>query len=460
MIRYKLLEHGVTVHTSSGKMELKNPMDDLLFGVLSEISQYDNKIRTERSRQGRFQKVKMGYWRGGPTPFGYKNENKKLVLDDIESVWIQKIFKWYSKGMSTNDIRTKLNLNGVLTRRGNTSWSLGSIRKILSNSVYVGHYDYTDSSINETIKVPSPPIVDQITFDKVQRRRIKLSESKQRTNPTKKFYLLSELLVCGDCGRKLPGRTNVTSQQNFYYCPKNERDWVVGESMNSSTSEHKCSTNRSLNISKTDELVWNTVLQTVRDSYFLKEKFRDDLVPKTIKNRVDGHSTSKRILAKSKKIQKELSDLDLTISRFETDVILKRNSGNPKLIRKNLNEERLKLEGKLEDIRIEHQSFMLENSWVDWMSVFKTDIESKHKLTKQDQKDYLSKLINKIKVRFDKETNLHSLEFVFKVPIVNDKLVYNNPKKKSDGWRIKDGDKSLILSKNLVGTRSKSSKKN
>ena len=459
-IRYQLMKNGVTLHTVSGNMKLNNPTDDFFLGIMSEVSSYDNKVRAERSRQGRFQKVKMGNWRGGPTPFGYKNVSKKLVIDDFECKWIQKIFKWYSKGLSTNEIRTKLNLNGVLTRRGNTSWSLGSIRKILSNNVYVGYYNYTDHSMNETIRVSSPPIVDQITFDKVQKRRVKLSESKQRTNPTKRFYLLTDLLVCGDCGRKLSGRTNKSSQQNFYYCPKNERDWVNGTSENSSTSGHKCSASRSLNISKTDELVWDTVLQTVRNSYFLKEKFRDNLIPNVIKNRDDGHSTSKRILAKTKKIQKELSDLDSTISRFETDVILKRNSGNPKVIRKNLNDERLKLEGKLEDIRTEHQSFMIENSWVDWMSVFKTDIESKHKLTDQDRKEYLSKLVKKIKVRFDIDMNVHNLEFIFKVPIVNDKLVYNNPEKRSDGWMIEAGHKSLVLSKNLVGTRSKSSKKN
>ena len=49
VIRYKLLAFGVTLHTASGQMTLKNPVDDLMLGILSEISQYDNRIRAERS---------------------------------------------------------------------------------------------------------------------------------------------------------------------------------------------------------------------------------------------------------------------------------------------------------------------------------------------------------------------------------------------------------------------------
>ena len=66
VIRFKLLEYGVTLHTASGQMNLKNPVDDLMLGILSEISQYDNRIRAERSRLGRFQKVQQGNWKGGP----------------------------------------------------------------------------------------------------------------------------------------------------------------------------------------------------------------------------------------------------------------------------------------------------------------------------------------------------------------------------------------------------------
>ncbi|RPD43420.1 hypothetical protein DNI29_23695, partial [Hymenobacter sediminis] len=104
-------------------------MDDLILGIMSEISQYDNKVRMERSRQGRFLKIQSGNWRGGPPPFGYRINDKKLEVDEFESKWIKKIFELYSENVSTTKIREKLNTNGVLTRRGNSNWSMGSIQK-------------------------------------------------------------------------------------------------------------------------------------------------------------------------------------------------------------------------------------------------------------------------------------------------------------------------------------------
>ncbi len=156
----------------------------------------------------------------------------------------------------------------------------------------------------------------------------------------------------------------------------------------------------------------------------------------------------------------ELSNLDSVISVFETDVLLKRQSGDVKQIRNNLDDERQKLIVKIQDVKTEHQTFMMESSWVDWVSVFKADIKSKDQMSNTERKDYLSKLINKIKVSYDHNDNHHKLEIVFKVPIVNDKLVYKNPDKKSDGWVIEHGDKSTFLSEMLVGTRGKSPKKN
>ncbi|MFM7008130.1 MAG: recombinase family protein, partial [Betaproteobacteria bacterium] len=138
IIRYKLLTFGVTLHAVSGQMKLKNPVDDLMLGILSEISQYDNRIRSERSRMGKFQKIQQGNWKGGPPSFGYRLENKQLMIDDFESEWIQKMFDWYCHGVPVKEIQYRLSRHGVMTRRGNQQWSLGSIQLILRNPVYAG----------------------------------------------------------------------------------------------------------------------------------------------------------------------------------------------------------------------------------------------------------------------------------------------------------------------------------
>ena len=61
----------------------------------------------------------------------------------------------------------------------------------------------------------------------------------------------------------------------------------------------------------------------------------------------------------------------------------------------------------------------------------------------QDKKEYLEGLIDKIVVNFDKDTNEHSLDFRFKLALVNDGIEYKNATDKSVGYDIVEGEKSV-----------------
>jgi len=269
VIRYKLLAHGVTLHTASGQMKLQNPVDDLMLGILSEISQYDNRIRAERSRLGRFHKVQLGYWKGGPPPFGYRLTNRQLEVDPFESEWICKIYDWYCLGITIKEIQSRLSRQGVMTRRGNVQWSLGSIQLILRNPVYAGYFDYTDKMLGETVRIQSPAIIDSHLFKIAQDKRKATREHKHQVNPTKHFYLLRGVLKCGHCGSPMGGRTNKAGHQHVYYCVYKERRWKTRDDDHPKWKRGTgCTMVRSINIDKTNQLVWNMikdVLQQVRD---------------------------------------------------------------------------------------------------------------------------------------------------------------------------------------------------
>lgn len=265
VIRYKLLAHGVTLHTVSGQMQLKNPVDDLMLGILSEISQYDNRIRSERSRMGKFQKIQQGNWKGGPPPFGYRLENKQLMIDDFEGDWIQKIYDWYCHGVAVKEIQYRLSRHGVMTRRGNQQWSLGSIQLILRNPVYAGYFDYTDKMLGETVRIQTTPIIDSHLFQIAQDKRHATREHKNLVNPSKHFYLLRGVLVCGHCGNPMGGRTYRAGHQHVYYCVHNERTWKTRKDDHPKWKRgNGCSMVRSMNIEKTDQLVWDMVKSTLK----------------------------------------------------------------------------------------------------------------------------------------------------------------------------------------------------
>ena len=53
-IRITLRKNNVTLYVGEGtKYSLENFMDDFIFGVMSEVSKYDNRLRTERLRWGK-----------------------------------------------------------------------------------------------------------------------------------------------------------------------------------------------------------------------------------------------------------------------------------------------------------------------------------------------------------------------------------------------------------------------
>ena len=89
-----------------------------------------------------------------------------------------------------------------------------------------------------------------------------------------------------------------------------------------------------------------------------------------------------------------------------------------------------------------------QKEWVDWISKYGDDIS---KQFKKPTTDLLNGLIHRINVspvmgetRDGKETQRgHIFNIKFKLPIVNDGIEYKNVKKKSDGYSLKDGKKSL-----------------
>lgn len=445
VIRWKLKCNDVVVYTNTGRIDLSNPMDDLLMGLLSEISQYDNKIRSDRSRRGKFFKVQNGFFQGGPPPFGYKNEKKRLVENVDESQWVQLMYEMYNTGSSVREIRRKLNENGVSTRRGKPSWSLGSINKILRNTIYLGWYDYTDKKMNQTVRVEVPSIVDKLVWESVQSRINKINERKHQINRSTHFYLLRDFMVCGHCGQKMSGK--IGKNNNHYYCPRKERNWVKNQDHKADWVRGKgCTMVRSLNITLTDKVVWDTVIDLVKESRTLREDFRQNFLVEVREFRKKQKSNIKRFEKSHKKLGKELKEVQETMADFETSVLLKRFSGDPDLIREKLQTEFESIKDKVLTLEAEESRFNEGLRWVNWLERFESEIESKHLCTDEEKKEFLNGVLDQIVVSFDQETNQHSLELDFRLPIVGDGLLYNNLEKHIEGWSVDKGESSYSIS--------------
>ena len=98
-IRITLRKNECKLFVGEGtEYQLENMMDDFIFGIMSEVTKYDNRLRTERLRRGKLSKIKKGGWIGGPPPFGYEIDDGTLKPNSYEKRWVRKIYEEYEKG--------------------------------------------------------------------------------------------------------------------------------------------------------------------------------------------------------------------------------------------------------------------------------------------------------------------------------------------------------------------------
>lgn len=451
-IRYECNKAGVILYTKDGRYDLNNPSDTFTRQILDATSQLENALRTERSRLGKLQKARNGFWHGGVPPFGYKLKDKKLVPHPEESKWLKRIFNEYSKGTSTMDIKIMLDTNGVTPRRGGSYFSIGSIQAILRNTHYDGRYVYTDSKTDESVEVSCPRLVDKTVYRDAQKKREGMLNRKGQVNRSTHFYLLRDMMVCGHCGTNMGGRTNEKVKQHYYYCPAKDRVMQGNQKGKKSNDALKdkdrkwergrhCAMTRSLNITTTDDIVWNAVKDTVSNSHILKERMKTELLAEKDKTDDEYKKESREQVRQERTTRRALKRIEETIAKIETDRLLeKMDEKLYKKVRSNLDSERSDAVNDLEQLRLLGEEIQHKKRWIDWVGKFKETYEDADDLPPDERKAYLLGVLREIKVKLDTKTNEHILDIEFQFPIVGDEY-----KKSDSGYEVIDGDVKQVV---------------
>jgi DNA invertase Pin-like site-specific DNA recombinase len=441
IFRYECIKQGVTLYTKDGQFNLSNPQDKLMKMILDGMGEFENSIRAERTRLGKLNRAREGFWFGGPPPFGYKLVDKKLVLNKEESVWVKKIFSETSKGASTLEVKKLLDSNGVLPRRRASTWSIGSIQALLKNTHYKGSYHFHDKKSDEKIETECPAIVDITTWTSVQKLKARKTSRVSQQNRTKQFYLLRDLMVCGHCGRLMSARRKIGKNEQLYYCPNKERDWVEnGGSKTPWKRGEGCGMSRSLNIPETDKLVWDSVIDVHKKSSILKEEVKWKILEESGVPLAKSEAELKTIERQIKHQQKVL----VQTKESQAELLLNHASGKIKteiynLALKRSNEEIHNLEVKIANLQLQLKGVNESRKWVNWLQDFGQFLDRKKELGEEEKKQYLTGLIEVIKVKYDDKQNKHELSIQFQLPIVGDGIQWKNLANKKEGYKIKKG---------------------
>ena len=122
-------------------------MGRLTLNVLLSFAQFEREVIGERIRDKIAASKRKGMWMGGVPPFGYRAQDRKLVISDSEAELVRSIFRSYTELGSVRLLKQELEVRGVITRAwtsasdrrvGGKPFSRGGLYLILRNRIYLG----------------------------------------------------------------------------------------------------------------------------------------------------------------------------------------------------------------------------------------------------------------------------------------------------------------------------------
>jgi len=265
---------------------------------------------SEKVRSAMRRKAVKGEVLGRP-PYGYRvGARRRLELVPEEAVVVRYIIRLYlQEGMGIRKIAGQLNTEAVPTRRGGR-WSMVTVRDILRNRAYLGHY----SRFGTTVTGSHPALVSPDDFRKVQ-DRLQSHHGSTRTRSVEPF-LLSGLVYCARCGNKLIGVSRrqrwttrsgeVRSAQYRYYqcesrtnqnaCAYNtQRAAELEERIFAALAEDDAPLTRVRRAGNVDSYVLDLITQADRVESRLKRNRRQ--VEELVADAAHGHLTIERMKA-------------------------------------------------------------------------------------------------------------------------------------------------------------------
>ena len=224
----------------------------------------------------------------GESNFENITENSSLIIDERYEKIIQRIFEGYGNGkLSVTQIRNEFLKQNIPTQRGKKLWNLGTFQRMFrEGNVYNGHIEYTFKETGDKITLTTPKIISDEVWDKVQDRVRTIKVIKNQIRKNKNKYLLlpvkqspynHSILFCGHCGERMGGRTIAKKNEHFYWCLSKQRKW-------SNPDIKVCNDNRSINIHRTNGLIWETLLNVRNNSHLIKEEFKRQLLDDKFQN--------------------------------------------------------------------------------------------------------------------------------------------------------------------------------
>src|SRR5438552_18818450 len=190
-------------------------------GVLAAFAQFDNDVRSERTRAGMRMALEQGRWMFIP-PVGYLNApkwtGKSLMPDPDRAALVTRAFEEFASGRFTKEeVLDAVTRSGFRTRSGSIM-NPQSFGRMLTNRLYTAFIDMPHFGVSR--RGDFDPLVSDKTFYRVQailEGRIQAVGRHLRCRPD---FPLKGLVRCADCGRPLTASWSKgrSGRYAYYHC--------------------------------------------------------------------------------------------------------------------------------------------------------------------------------------------------------------------------------------------------
>lgn len=214
--KHKLKLNGVKVLSAMENIG-DNPESVILEAVLEASAEYYSIDLSQKIKRGSRESALKGQFLGGMVPFGYKVADHHLVIDEEKAPIVRYLFEQYAAGVPKRKIIAEINARGFRNRYGQP-FRGDAFQATLHCEKYIGRMRWND------VVSECPALIDQETFDRVQRRLAQNKRAPGKGN-AKIEYLLSGKVFCGCCGSTVSGvsGTSKTGQTHYYYYCRGRR---------------------------------------------------------------------------------------------------------------------------------------------------------------------------------------------------------------------------------------------
>jgi len=221
---------GLFFATVQSDVDLSTSHGRTMARVMVAFANKSSMDTSRRIRRKHMELAQTGVPTGGWRPFGYKPDRR--TLDVKEAALVRQAVADVLAGISMHSICRRWNVQGILTTAGHP-WRRQVMRTMLLSPRMAGYRVYQGKRAldanGEPVRGLIEPLLDDATWEAVKTVLVDPERSGKYSRAGGRKYLLSGIVRCANCTRRMTGNADTRHQTYAYACRPPTSDLGCGK---------------------------------------------------------------------------------------------------------------------------------------------------------------------------------------------------------------------------------------